>query len=60
YGMPDATFQQYLFDEEAARSEAFAETHRILPELERWGACLCGTSMIGQGIRFELMLRRFH
>jgi len=60
YGMPDATFQQYLFDQEAARSQAFAKIHRILPELERWGACLCGTSMIGQGIRFELMLRRFH
>ncbi len=60
YGMPDATFQQYLLDQEAARSEAFAKIHRILPELERWGACLCGTSRIGQGIRFELMLRRFH
>ncbi|MGB5684322.1 MAG: CHASE2 domain-containing protein [Candidatus Electrothrix sp.] len=60
YGMPDATFQQYLFDQEAARSEAFTKIHQTLPELERWGACLCGTSTIGHGIRFELMLRRFH
>jgi hypothetical protein len=60
YGMPDATFQQYLFDQDISRSAAFAKIHRLLPELERWGACLCGTGRIGQGVRFELMLRRFH
>ncbi|CAK8717654.1 hypothetical protein KKHLCK_06815 [Candidatus Electrothrix laxa] len=60
YGIPDATFQQYLFDQDISRSAAFAKIHQLLPELERWGACLCGTGKIGQGIRFELMLRRFH
>ncbi len=59
YGMPDETFQRYLFDEEyEAASPQFAGLRNALERTGQWSGILRATSEVGTGMRFLLKARR--
>ncbi|MCI5142900.1 MAG: sensor histidine kinase [Candidatus Electrothrix sp. ATG1] len=59
YGIPNDTFQQYIFTDNVSRSDEYRIIHSALPALKKWNAALSGESSMGGGIRFDLVLQIF-
>ncbi|SDU55836.1 CHASE2 domain-containing protein [Desulfobacula phenolica] len=59
YGMPDEDFQRYLSSGQLNNSKFFQEIRQLSPKLKQWKCDLNGTSQVGKGIQFNLMLNKF-
>ena len=60
FGMPDETFQHYLFSPQAKVSQAFLHIRELLTYVQKWDGDLTGTSTVGEGISFTLKLKTLH
>ncbi len=59
FGMPDERFQEYVYGDEEITSEEYKKVRRSLRYIHKWGGTLTGSSSVGVGVRFKLVLRGF-
>jgi hypothetical protein len=60
FGIPDETFQKYLFSPQVKASDNFLNLKELLPYLDKIYAELKGSSQVGKGTMFSLKLRALH
>ena len=60
FGLPEETFQAYLFSSQAKASAEFVRIKELLPSLKSFGGELTGSSGVGQGMTFHVRLKALH
>lgn len=58
FGLPEERLQEHLFREGAFASSEFQAIRSALPHLERWGGALRARGRLGEGLAFDLQLKR--